>query len=146
MYSFFLLSHSLVRFAVLALLVFVIALAFHGWQTKKAFSSIDDRLGLFLLIATHIQLLLGLALYFTSPNVHFEAASMKDSLSRYWLVEHVTMMIIAVVLITVTRIRSKRIRNDEVRHKQLFIWNTLALALVVITILMSGRNFFSLTM
>lgn len=146
MYSFLLLSHSIVRFAVLAFLVIVIILAFCGWKNKKAFSSIDNKLGLFLLIATHIQLLLGLALYFTSPNVRFEAVSMKDSLSRYWLVEHITLMIIAVVLITVTRIRSKKIADDEVRHKQLFIWNTLALALIVIAILMSGRDFFSLTM
>jgi len=146
MYQPLLLTHSLLRFALLALLTAVALCALFGWQNKKPFSPVHNMLGLLLLIAAHLQLLLGLSLYLVSPQVRFEAASMKDPISRYWLAEHLTMMIIAIALITVARIRGKKTANDELRHKQLFIWNASALALIVIAILMSGRAFFGLTM
>src|SRR5260370_19538263 len=123
MHSFILILHSLNRFILIALLLIVIVRAFMGMQNKSAFSSTDDKLSLFLFISTHTQLLLGLILYFVSPAVIFSSASMKEAVARYWLVEHISGMLIAIVLITLGRILSKKLSDSTAKHKRLFIYN-----------------------
>jgi uncharacterized membrane protein SirB2 len=88
-------------------------------------------------------LLLGLILYFVSPLVIFDGASMKNAVARYWLVEHITMMLIAVVLITMARVTAKKMTDAVAKHKRLFIFNLIALIFIVAAIAMSGRGFFS---
>lgn len=140
-----LLLHSLVRYIVLILLLLVIVRSFTGWQNKKEFTATDNKFSLFLLIATHIQFLLGLILYFVSPVVIFSGASMKNAVARYWLVEHITAMLIVVVLITVGRSTSKRLAESAAKHKRLFILNIIALVIIIAVIaMMKDRGFFSL--
>jgi len=145
MHSFILILHSLNRFILLALLLIVIVRAFMAMQSKSAFGSTDNKLSLFLFISTHTQLLLGLILYFVSPIVIFSGASMKDPASRYWLVEHLVGMIIAVVLITMARISMKKLSDDTAKHKRLFVFNTIALVVIILMILQSQRGFFGVS-
>src|SRR5882724_4507298 len=112
MHSFILVLHSLNRFILLALLLTVIVRAFMGWQNKSAFEKTDNKFSLFLFISTHTQLLLGFILYFISPAVIFSAASMKDKVLRYWLVEHLVGMLIVIVLISVARISAKKLADS----------------------------------
>ncbi len=140
-----LLLHSLLRYFVMAFLLIVIVRSFTGWQSKREFSGADNRFSLFLLIGTHIQFLLGLILYYVSPLVIFSGASMKNAVARYWLVEHITIMLIAVVLITVGRSTSKRLAESTAKHKRLFILNTIALVIIILAIaMMKDRGFFAL--
>ena len=137
--------HSLVRYFVLILLFIVIVRSFTGWQGKKEFTGSDNKFSLFLLITTHIQFLLGLILYFVSPIVIKTGASMKDPVARYWFVEHITIMLIAIVLITVARSTSKRLTDSTSKHKRLFILNTIALVIIIVAIaMMKDRGFFTL--
>jgi fucose permease len=55
------------------------------------------------------------------------------------------MMLIAIVLITVARITSKKLSNDVAKHKRMFIFNSIALVVILVTIAMSKRGFFSIT-
>ena len=68
---------------------------------------------------------------------------MSDKATRYWTVEHVTAMIIAVVLITLARTSIKRMTDDSAKHRRTLIYNAMALVIIVTTILMSGRGLFS---
>jgi hypothetical protein len=140
MYSFFLQTHSGVRYLVLLLLVIVVIKSLLGFVGKKPFGKADNLLSLFLLIFTHIQALAGLILYFVSPFVKFGSDTMKDKFTRYWTVEHIFAMLIAVVLITVARSTSKKMADPVSKHKRLFIFNVIALVIVVVTILLSGRK------
>ena len=144
MHSLLLLFHSSVRYFVLIFLLVVIYRSFQGWQGKKDYTAMDEKVSLWLFILTHTQLLLGLILYFVSPLVIFRGASMKDSVARYWLVEHSTMMIVAITLITIARISSKKLAEATAKHRRLFILNLLALIFIVAGIAMSGRGFFNL--
>lgn len=145
MTSFILVLHSVNRFILLVLLLTVIFRAFSGWQKKSAFEATDNKLSLFLFISTHTQLLLGLILYFISPVVIFSGASMKDSVARYWLVEHISGMLIAVVLITMARITAKKLTDDTAKHKRLFTFNLLALVIIIAMIVFSHRGFFNVS-
>ena len=97
--------HSYWAYVVLGILVVAIFNAFIGRFSHKPFTIKDLRTSLFALIVTHIQLLIGLILYFVSPR--FSAwqegvdAVMGDSTLRLYLVEHPITNILAVVLITI---------------------------------------------
>ena len=145
MYTGLIHTHSLLRYLVLILLLLVIVRSFLGFSNKQAFTKIDNVLGLTLFSVTHTQLLVGLILYFFSSHfVMFNAAAMKDPIVRYWTAEHVVMMLIAIVFITLARITSKKMNVDTAKHKRMFIFNALALVIILVAIAMSHRGFFSM--
>jgi hypothetical protein len=145
MYGTFLLLHSLVRYFVLILLIVLIVRSLMGWMNKSAFTATDNKISLFTLIATHTQFLLGLILYFVvSPFVKFGPDTMSDASIRYWTVEHITMMMIAIALITAARNTMKKLPDGPSKHKRLFIFNLIAVAIVVLGIYSTHRGFFGL--
>ncbi len=137
--------HSLNRFILLTLLLVVIVRSLTGWLNKSPFEKTDDKMSLFLFISTHTQLLIGLFLYFVSPIVIFSGASMKDAVSRYWLVEHSAGMLIAIVLISLSRILSKELSDSTAKHKRNFIYNMVAMIVIIGMIAQSHRGFFSVS-
>ncbi|MFN4286411.1 MAG: hypothetical protein ACK4E8_10660 [Lacibacter sp.] len=101
--------HNALRWIILILLVVTIIQAL---TQKKGV----QKNSLYLLIAAHITLLLGLFQYFNSEVAGFKiiarvggmANVMKDSFARFWVVEHISVMLIAIVLITLARGRVKK--------------------------------------
>ena len=144
LYSLTLLFHSTVRYFVLLAMLATIFRSTIALLKGRPFVQLDEKLSVWLLIMAHTQLILGLVLYGISPAVIFSAASMKDPGTRYWLVEHITTMIIAIVLITLSRITTKKLTDDAKRHRRVLIYNVLAGLLIIMAIQMSGRGFFGL--
>ncbi|HEY5691463.1 MAG TPA: hypothetical protein VIS49_08410 [Cyclobacteriaceae bacterium] len=140
MYTGLLHTHSTLRYIVLLLLVLVVAKSLVGLLNKKGFDRGDKKFTLWLMLATHTQLLLGVVLFFLSPLVKFDGQTMKDAVTRYWTVEHSFIMIIAVVLITLARTSTKKMTDDRAKHKRVFIMSSLALVLILTAIIMSGRG------
>jgi hypothetical protein len=97
--------HSYWAYLVLTILIITVANAIIGLLKKKSFSDKDLRLGLFTLIFSHIQLLIGLGWYFSSP--YFKALKangsevMGDAALRLLAIEHPIMMILATIIITI---------------------------------------------
>ncbi len=133
MYSILVAAHNYIHYILMFLLIFLVGRSFFCWQRKVAFNSTTDKISLYTFIATHTQLLLGLILYGISPFVHLSnfSEAIHDKVSRFWTVEHISLMLIAVILITVARISMKKIQEDENKHKRLFFLNTLALILIL---------------
>jgi uncharacterized membrane protein len=130
----------MLRYFVLLALLIVIVTSLLGLMNRKPYTVTDGKLSLVLFITTHTQLLVGLILYFVSPFVVFGSTTMSDKMTRYWTVEHIFGMLVAVVLITVARSTSKRMTDDQAKHKRMFIFNLVALVVIVVVILMSGRR------
>jgi ABC-type transport system involved in cytochrome c biogenesis permease subunit len=126
------------------LILFVVR-TYQGWRNKSSYSSLDEKLGFWMFMLTHTQLILGIVLYFISPAVVFSGDSMKDATARYWLVEHGSMMLISIALITLGRITTKKITDSVAKYKKLFVYNGIALLLILMSIQMSGRGIFTLT-
>ncbi|GAB2702238.1 cytochrome B [Mucilaginibacter koreensis] len=137
--------HSGFRFVVMLLVLLAILQSLTGWLGKKPYTDGNRKLNLFAMISAHIQLLLGLALYFLSPYVQFTSAAMKSFETRYWTSEHITMMIFAIVLITIGHSRAKKLVLPEAKHRAITIFYTLALVLVAVAIVLSKRGFFQVT-
>ncbi|MES2275164.1 MAG: cytochrome B [Bacteroidota bacterium] len=139
MYSFFRNFHSGLRYIVLVLIVIAIVQSFIGWLGKKPYTDAHRKMNLFAMISAHTQLLIGLVLYFLSPLVQFAGTTMKNAELRYWTVEHITMMIIAIALITVGHSRSKKATTPEAKHRAVAIFYLLGVVVIVVAILQSHR-------
>jgi cytochrome c oxidase assembly factor CtaG len=127
-------AHSGLRYVVLGLLIAAIFTAYSNWQKR---SQGDSKLYLFTLIATHTQLLIGLVLYFMSPKVNFDLIS--EKVFRFYSIEHVFMMLIAIVLITVGRVRSKKLAGAD-KHRTVLYFYGLALVIILVAIPWPFRN------
>ena len=104
----FLHSHSGLRYVVLILLLVSIYNAYAAMSGKKELSAQAKKMSLFTLIFTHVQIILGLVMYFISPKVQFNSGTMGDAQLRFFTMEHILMMLIAVTLITVGYRMSKQ--------------------------------------
>lgn len=135
MYTGLLHTHSALRYVALILLLATVVKTFIGWQQNKAFTAADDKLSLFTFISLHIQLLIGLILYFISPTVEVAMANvgeaMKNPELRYFLVEHISVMIIGIVVVSVGRIKAKKLTNDLQKHKTTFVFFAIGLVLIL---------------
>ena len=136
MYSTVYFIHSWWAYLVLLVLIIASINALIGWTSKKEYGANDFRIALITLIVSHIQLLIGIVLYFVAP--YFQALSeggmgavMKDSTLRLYLVEHPLIMLIAVILITVGYSKHKKKLTSKPKFKILGIFYTLALIFVL---------------
>src|SRR5580692_1846589 len=106
-YNGLLLLHSLLRWVILILLLIAIVKSYTGMTAGKPFTAVDKKVGLFLMISAHTTLLVGLYLYFFGPlgfasirNLGFGEV-MKNTAFRFYAVEHIFGMLVAIVLITI---------------------------------------------
>ena len=135
-------AHSGWRYVVLILLVLALLQALAGWFGKRPFTEGNRKVNLFTLIVTHIQILIGLVLYFMSPLV--------EAGIRYWKMEHIGMMIFAAILVTVGNARSKRSEDSTAKHRTITIYFGLALIVIIAAIIAMtkadpSRSFFGVS-
>lgn len=129
-------AHSGWRYLVFILLVIAVIQALAGWLGKKSYTDSNRKLNVFTLISAHIQLVLGIILYFMSPLVKLPAS---EAIGRYWKMEHISIMILAIVLITVGNARSKKVTEGIAKHKNIAIFFGLALVIIIAAIFMMTK-------
>ena len=127
--------HSYWAYLVLAILIFAVVNAIIGLIQKKQFTDKDLRIGLFALIVSHIQLLIGLAWYFMSPWFtalkEDAAAVMANKATRLLAVEHPTMMIVAIILVTIGWSKHKKKTESGAKFKTFAIFYGLGLLCIL---------------
>ena len=126
-------AHSGLRWIVLILLLAAIFNAFSK-KNSGTYSEGDRKLALFTMISTHVQFLIGIVLYFISPLVVFAAESMKNSVLRFYLVEHISLMLIAIVVITIGHKKSKTAADAAGKFKAISVFYLIALILILVSI------------
>lgn len=131
MYDILLILHSLLRYALVFAAVFAIYRAFTGWQNKLAYTALDNKASVFLVMFMHTQLVIGFLLYFVFSPFASMAMDMKNPIIRFWKVEHIALMILAVVFFQVGRIVSKKAKEDVMKHKKAFIFYTIGFVILM---------------
>ena len=131
MYEFIQKFHS--DWAYLALLLLVVAVlnSVLGLVSKKEFSSKDRTITLLGLIAAHIQLLVGLVLYFVSPIGKAGLSEMSNAAIRLTALEHPLINIIAIVFITIGWSKHKKATSSLTKFKTISIFYGLGLLLIL---------------
>ncbi len=128
--------HSYFAYIVLAILILAVINALSGWLSKKEFRFDKDlRISLFALILNHIQLLIGLALYFTSANglkaIQTLGMGGLNASARLLALEHPLINIIALALITIGWSRHKKKTDDTAKFKSIAVFYGLGLLLIL---------------
>ncbi len=131
MYEFIQKFHSGWAYLAIVLLVLAVANSFIGKSSNKEFTPKDRKIALFGLIATHIQLVLGLILYFVSPLGLASLGQMSDKGLRLTSLEHPLVNIIAITLITIGWIKHKKAVTSEAKFKSIAIFYGLGLLLIL---------------
>ncbi|GAB3497647.1 hypothetical protein GCM10027341_18070 [Spirosoma knui] len=131
-------AHSGLRWLVLILLIAAAVTAIQRLRGRNTYTDGNRKLYLFALIATHIQFLGGLLLYVLpvsaggSPKVNFDLAM--DKFYRFYTVEHITTMLIAIILVTIGYSRHKRLNDATDKHRMVALFYGLGLLLILIAI------------
>jgi hypothetical protein len=139
MYTRLLHTHNLFRWLVLVVLVLAVLFAFIGWFGKKEWTKKDNLTGLLLTIFMDIQFLVGFILYaFVSPVTKSAfadfGAAMKNPDVRFYAVEHILLMVIALVLVHIGRSKSKKAIAPWKKHRTAAIFYGISLLLILAAI------------
>jgi hypothetical protein len=146
LYSAMLHAHSIGRWIVLVLLLFAIINSLLAGS--RPYIRSDNRLGLLLTIFADLMLVVGIYLYFVGPlgykiiqNVGMSAA-MKDPYNRFFAVEHLAGMLIAIILIHLGKAQGRRPIGDRAKHRRTMIFYLVALLIILASIPWPFREIF----
>jgi hypothetical protein len=123
-------THSGLRWVALILILFAI----YNSITAKEFTKREKLINLFSMVSLHTQLLLGLVLYFISPRISFASGWMTDASFRFYGMEHLAGMLIAVALITIGYVKSKRGTSPAAIYKPIKLFYIIGLILILASI------------
>ena len=127
-------THSGLRWILLILLLASIGNAAANMGGNKPY---NRKLALFTLISAHLQLVIGLILYFGKglfQSAPAELTGDEASAYRFFHMEHIAMMIIAIALITIGNSRAKKGATDKAKYKTILIFFGIALVCILAAI------------
>jgi hypothetical protein len=139
LYSILLPLHSIVRWIVVLTALAATGFAFYGWLAKKEWGKRDNQLGLFYTMAMDIQVLVGLILYFfaspltTSALRNFSGA-MKTADTRFFAIEHIMLMVVALVIAHIGRSASKKAATAVAKHRTAAVLFGLSILVILMAI------------
>lgn len=136
MYPILLHSHSGLRWLILLVLIIVFIKYISGWAMNSQWKKADNILGISLTAIADLQLMSGILLYIwyspiTKTAFNDFGAAMKNADLRFYFVEHLLIMILAVVFIHIGRTRSKRAETARLKFKKALFWFSLATVLIL---------------
>jgi hypothetical protein len=136
--SILLVFHSFFRWLLLAALLYTIISSVKGWKSNRKFSSSDNRNRTLTASLAHLQLVIGLLVYFGGNTfsllAHNFKEAMKDSNVRFFAMEHSLIMLIAIAVITIGSVKAKGKTADTEKFKTLAIWFGIGLLLILLAI------------
>jgi hypothetical protein len=138
MYLFLVALHSLLRWFVLAALLFTIYRSYRGWLGRKGFMKLDNSLRVATVTLVHIQFSIGVWIYLVSPliktfwNNYSQVKGIRAI--RFFGMEHSLMMAVAVTLITIGASKARRRPLAGQKFKVMAIWFTIALVIIFVSI------------
>jgi hypothetical protein len=103
-------------------------------QSSGRYLKKDRLINLFAMVFMHIQLLIGAVLYFQSPWVQFSEGWISDARLRFYGLEHLLGMLLAIVLITLGRKKAEKLRGTRDKHRRILFSYLIALILILVSI------------
>lgn len=126
--------HSGIAYLSLLSLIIVIVLMLVGALTGRAFTEKDRKIAMIAFIFAHIQLLVGLILYFVSPlgfSLLTSGEAMSDPVARLTALEHPLINIIAIIVISVGYIRAKKMTVSRSQFRSIYMMYAIGLVLIL---------------
>jgi hypothetical protein len=130
--------HSFLRWVILLLLVITIFQSITG--LNKRYTPGQRKTALFLMISCDLTLLVGLYQWFTGPfglkSIQLNGMSvvMKNAVLRFFAIEHLVGMVIAIILVHIGYAYAKKSVPDPVKQKRTALFFGLALLVILVSI------------
>lgn len=127
-------AHSGLAYLALLALILIIFWSLIGALSGRDFLEKDRKIALIAFILCHVQLLVGLILYFVSPLGYTLLAgggAMGDSAARLTALEHPLINIIAIVLITIGYSRAKKLESSKAKFRSIYMMYAIGLILIL---------------
>jgi len=139
LYPVFLSIHHYLSWGVVLVLILAAGKAWKSLLFKNRWTSTDTILASLLTVGADLQLLLGIVLYAALSPVTPQAfnnfgAAIADPGIRFFAVEHIAMMVVAVIILYIVKSRVRKAQFNARKHRMSAIWYTVALALVLFSI------------
>ncbi|HZY35806.1 MAG TPA: hypothetical protein VFE53_04115 [Mucilaginibacter sp.] len=113
-------------------------IGYRGWLTNRSFTKFDGIARSVTETFANIQLVIGVWLYFISPIVAYFFSNFKEAVHqreiRFFGMEHVTMMLAAMIVIILGSVKSSRKQTPKAKFKTMAIWFSIALFLIFTSI------------
>lgn len=130
--------HNVLRWLVLAVSLWALYRSYRGWLGGHSWTSRDSLAGRLMTIGFDLQLLIGLFVAVLSPLVRAALQNMSaigtSDVIRFFVAEHVPVMVVAWALVHATSVLAKRADDDKQRHQRTAIGFSVALAMVFLAI------------
>jgi hypothetical protein len=150
MYPTLLILHSWLRWVVILAALFALARVVSGMRGGRPWDAAADRSLLIFTIAFDVQFLIGLVLYaispFTQAAMQDMAAAMRTAGVRFFAVEHLIGMVVAVIFAHVGRVQVRKATTDGAKYQRALIFTGIALVIILASIpwpgMAAGRPMF----
>jgi ABC-type dipeptide/oligopeptide/nickel transport system permease subunit len=129
--TFLILLHSILRYGLLILVVMAVFFSLYGLITRTPVLIGHRQVTVWAVLLAHIQLVLGIILYIVRG---WYKVAVDSRIDRYWKMEHIGIMLVAIILITMGRVLSKRAKDD--RKKQIYVAVFFLIALLLMLMMM----------
>jgi hypothetical protein len=130
--------HNFSRWLVVIAALVAIGVAVHGLVTRRAWTRTSRVSAVAYVIVMDVQLVIGLILYAVSPLVRTGladlGAAMADSTTRFFVVEHLVLMVLAVAAAHVGSVTIRRAATDRAKYARAATWFTVSFVLVLLAI------------
>lgn len=131
----FVATHSGLRWIVLILLVVAIINAV-AKKNKNSYTKNDRLINLFAMIMFHIQILLGIVLYLFNHvgmggRISYSEGWMKNPMYRFFGMEHIIIMVLAMIFVTIGNKKSKTKEFAAQKHGAIITFYLITLILVL---------------
>lgn len=128
-------THNVVRWLVLLFGLYAITKSARGLLKQQEYTRQHNISRILFLSVVHFQALLGIVLYFTKGWVNqLGSLEMGNSAMRFWAVEHIFGMVIAVVLIQMGSTKAKKATETKMKHRISFRYFLVAMIIILATI------------
>ena len=138
MYQALIFLHSFFRWLVVLSLLFATYRAAMGYISGKRFGNLDNIIRHSTATIAHIQLLIGIVLYYESPVIRYfwknTATVLPDLNISFFALVHLLLMLTAITLITIGSALAKRRDTDKEKFRTMLIWFAIAFTLIFIAI------------
>ena len=138
MYAILLTIHSWLRWLVLASLLYTLFRSCQGFVRGRTFSFFDEASRNTTVMIVQTQFLVGLALYVFSPMVRYFfqnfGTAVHERDARFFGMEHITMMFIAVAVISAGSLKSRKQKTDREKFKVIAVWFGVTLLIIFLSI------------
>ncbi|MEZ4807293.1 MAG: hypothetical protein R2815_07425 [Flavobacteriales bacterium] len=123
--------HSLLRYAVLIMVAVAGFTALRGYLGRSPVLTWHRSAAIIAMVLCHIQLVVGIILYANNFGTFEERFGERPDLMRFWKMEHIATMILAIALVTMGRSLSKKAKTEPGKQLRIAVFYLIGLFLML---------------